>query len=102
MTMPTSDNTLPEQARKRINFDPTINLGHILTFAGVMLAGIGAYGNLDKRMTVSEVQNMVAAERTKEQDRRIKESLQDLKVDIKDVQRAVNDINRTLVAPEKK
>lgn len=91
-----------EHSRKRFHFDPTINLGHILTFAGFMVAGIGLYGNLDKRMTINEVQNTVAADRTNDQDKRIKESLQELKSDIKDVQRAVNDINRTLVITEKK
>jgi hypothetical protein len=37
-----------------MRFDPTINLGHCLTFAGFMVAGFGAYGALDKRVTVVE------------------------------------------------
>ncbi len=96
MTMTTPDILLPDNSRKRFNFDPTINLGHVLTFIGFMLAGFAAYGNLDKRQTVVEVQNTAAIERSADQDKRIKESLQELKTDIKDVQRAVNDINRTL------
>jgi hypothetical protein len=100
--MTTPDILLPDHARKRFHFDPTINLGHVLTFIGFMLAGFAAYGNLDKRQTVVEVQNSAAIERSGEQDKRIKESLSELKTDIKDVQRAVNDINRTLALTGKK
>lgn len=90
--------------RKRVQFDPTINLGHILTFVGFMLAGFGAWGNIDKRITLTEVQAGAAVERTNDQDRRMNETLKELKTDIKDVRQAVNDINRTLaiVAPGKK
>lgn len=100
--MTTPDILLPDASRKRFHFDPTINLGHVLTFIGFMLAGFAAYGNLDKRLTIAEVQNTAAIERTSEQDKRIKESLQELRADVKDVQRAVNDINRTLAMTGKK
>ncbi|MBH2008082.1 MAG: hypothetical protein I8H71_00375 [Xanthomonadaceae bacterium] len=89
--------------RKRVQFDPTINLGHILTFVGFMLAGFGAWGNIDKRITLTEVQATAAIERTNDQDKRMGETLKDLRTDIKDVRQAVNDINRTLaMAPGKK
>lgn len=110
MTHPVSDSTFgaapPERTyrQSRVRFDPTINLGHILTFVGFMLAGFAAYGNIDKRITLTELQSTAAVERTGEQDKRMSESLKELKTDIKDVQRAVNDINRTLaiVAPGKR
>lgn len=94
----------PPQHRQRIKYDPTVNLGHILTFVGFMLAGFGAWGNIDKRITLTEVQATAALERTTEQDKRMSEVLKELKTDVKDVQRAVNDINRTLaiVAPGKR
>lgn len=90
--------------RKRVQFDPTINLGHILTFVGFLLAGFGAWGNIDKRITLTEMQSTAAVERTNDQDKRMSETLKELKTDIKDVRQAVNDINRTLaiVAPGKK
>lgn len=89
--------------RKRVQFDPTINLGHILTFVGFMLAGFGAYGNIDKRITLTEMQSTAAVERTNDQDKRMSETLKELKTDIKDVRQAVNDINRTLaMSPGKK
>lgn len=103
-TSPSNFGNLESMPRKRVQFDPTINLGHILTFVGFMLAGFGAWGNIDKRITLTEVQATAAVERTNDQDKRMNETLKDLRTDIKDVQRAVNDINRTLaiVAPGKK
>lgn len=39
---------------KRFSFDPTINLGHLLTFIGFLATGFGAYATLDKRLSVQE------------------------------------------------
>lgn len=103
-TTPSEFATLDPTMRTRIRYDPTVNLGHILTFVGFMLAGFGAYGNIDKRITLTEANATAAVDRTNEQDKRMSEALKELKTDVKDVQRAVNDINRTLaiVAPGKR
>jgi hypothetical protein len=38
----------------RIKFDPTINLGHLLTFIGFIVAIFVGWTNLDKRVVVLE------------------------------------------------
>lgn len=43
-----------EPDKKGIKFDSTINLGHILTFLGFMIAGLTAWTTLDKRVVVLE------------------------------------------------
>lgn len=43
-----------DQPRRGVKFDPTINLGHVLTFLALMIAGFGAWSALDKRVTVIE------------------------------------------------
>lgn len=43
-----------EEKPSRVRFDPTVNLGHILTFVGFLLAGLGAWTMLDKRIVVLE------------------------------------------------
>lgn len=48
----TEENTAPQH--KGIKWDATVNLGHILTFVGFMLAGFGAWSTLDKRVTIIE------------------------------------------------
>lgn len=44
----------PIEKPKRLQFDPTINLGHVLTFLGFVIMGFSAYTSLDKRVTVVE------------------------------------------------
>ena len=43
--------------RRRIVFDPTINLGHVLSFIAFLAVGGGAYLNIEKRVTVQEVRS---------------------------------------------
>ncbi|WP_250438718.1 hypothetical protein [Delftia tsuruhatensis] len=82
--------------RRRMVFDPTVNLGHMLTFVGFLVAGFSAYSTLDKRVSVTEIQATVAIERMREQDSRMKETLTDIRRDVKDLQKSVNDVNRYL------
>ena len=42
------------QKPKHFNFDPTVNLGHVLTFIGFIVSGFLAYQNVDKRISVLE------------------------------------------------
>lgn len=88
--------------RRRVTFDPTINLGHVLTFAGFLVTGFSAYSALDKRVTVVEQQAVAVVDRSREQDARLKDSLLELKSDVKELQRSVNDVNRTLTTPRPK
>lgn len=84
------------QHRRRVAFDPTINLGHVLTFIGFLVTGFSAYSALDKRVTLIESQTSAVLERSREQDSRMKETLTEIKSDMKDVQRSLNDVNRSL------
>lgn len=84
--------------RKRVAFDPTINLGHVLTFVGFLVTGFSAYSALDKRVAVIELQSAAVVERSREQDARIKETLVEIKTDVKDMQRSLQDVNRNLIA----
>lgn len=44
----------PLEGSKRPRFDPTINLGHLLTFVGFIAAGFGAWATLDSRIVKLE------------------------------------------------
>lgn len=74
----------------RPRFDPTINLGHILTFIGFLATGFGAYSHVDKRLSVVEVKAEIQAQKSSEYEARIKESLAEIKSDVKDVKRSVD------------
>jgi hypothetical protein len=85
-----------EPQRKRLSFDPTINLGHVLTGIMMLGAGFGAYSTLDRRLAVQEEKTSAIVLRQQEQQAQVKDSLQEIKSDVKDVQRSVNDVNRAL------
>lgn len=72
-----SQDTQPqEQARQRVKFDATINLGHILTFVGFLTAGFGAWSTLDKRLTVIEEHRYLQKQVDLSQDNRATEAAQ--------------------------
>lgn len=60
---------------KRITFDPTINLGHILTFLSLVIAGALAWAALNTRLAVLEDARIVQSARDATQDMLIKERI---------------------------
>jgi hypothetical protein len=93
--------TVTQTAPKRVSFDPTINLGHILTFVGFMASGFIAYNTLDKRITVQEqLLTSLSAQRI-ERDADQKERLAEIKADIKDLARLMADLTRIQNQPKK-
>jgi hypothetical protein len=56
--------------KPRISFDPTINLGHVLTFLGFLIAGFGAWASLDKRLVVIEENRSYQRQTDANQDQR--------------------------------
>lgn len=82
--------------RKRLNFDPTINAGHILTFISMVVAVMVSYSLLDKRVGVLEERSRDAIIQAADKQAEQKESLREIKSDIKDLQRSVNEISRAV------
>jgi hypothetical protein len=71
----------------RLRFDPTINAGHLLTFAGFIIAGFAGWTTLDKRVVVLEEQRKAQEVRDQAQDTRsaekfgeIRETMRDIKI----------------------
>lgn len=82
--------------RRRVTFDPSINLGHILTFCGFLATGSVAYFDLRERISVGEIRREsiaadLAAEKVRNQN-----TIIEMRDDIKEVRRGVNDILRSL------
>lgn len=82
----------------KIKFDPTVNLGHILTFASMVAAVMASYSLLDKRIGVLEERSNTAIVQAADRQGEQKESLKEIKGDIKELQRSVNDISRAMAA----
>lgn len=79
-----------------VKFDPTINLGHVLTFVSMVAAVMASYAILDKRVGVLEERSNAAIAQASDRQIEQKESLREIKSDIKDLQRSVNEISRAV------
>ncbi len=82
-------------SRRRLVFDPTINLGHILTFLGFLAVGGGAYLNIEKRVTVQEVRSELAYRAIEEEKARNGSNLSEIKNDIKEVRRGIDELRNS-------
>lgn len=81
----------PEQHQPRgVKFDPTVNLGHILTFVGFMVAIFTAWTTLDKRVTVIEERAAFQAQIDRNQDAKLTESMTSIKEALTDIRSNIN------------
>ena len=65
--------------RQKVKFDATINLGHILTFIGFLVAGFGAWTSLDKRVLVLEETKAYQQKLDAQQDQKAVDSINQMK-----------------------
>jgi hypothetical protein len=63
---------------RRVRYDPTVNLGHILTLLAMLAAGTAAWNAMDRRLTVLEEARVVQKERDISQDISSRERMFDL------------------------
>lgn len=83
--------------KKGISFDPTINLGHVLTFFSMLLACLAAYYTMDKRVTVLEERAVQIELKLRENNVAVKESLKEIKEDVKDMRNAVENVSSAII-----
>lgn len=79
-------------SRGGVKFDATINLGHILTFAGFIIAMFGAWTTLDKRVTVIEERAGFQSQVDRAQDAKLAESMVMIKEALADIRANINRI----------
>ena len=80
--------------RRRVRFDPTINLGHLLTFVGFLATGMAAYSDLKERIAVQAVRIQAAEAEAAAEKTRNRDSLREIKDDLKEIRRGVEDLAR--------
>lgn len=74
----------------KVKFDATINLGHILTFAGFIIAGFTAWSTLDKRLTVIEERASFQSQIDRQQDVRLVDNMAQIKESLIEIKSQVN------------
>lgn len=76
--------------RGGVKFDATINLGHVLTFVGFVIAGFTAWATLDKRLTVIEERATFQSQIDHAQDAKLVESMTQIKESLSDIKANIN------------
>lgn len=90
----TSPAPLDGHKQRRIRWDPTINLGHVLTFFGFLTTGAVGYFDLRERLAVQEVRVSTIETEGKAAAVRFQETLKEVRDDVREVRRGVEDLNR--------
>ena len=80
--------------RRRVSFDPTINLGHVLTFVGFVATGSVAYFDLRERIAINEQRVVGMGHEMKDERARTSEQLKELKSDMREIRQGINDLLR--------
>lgn len=76
--------------QRRIRFDGTINLGHLLTMVTFIAAGVVGWTAMDKRITVLEEARMVQQQIDKRQDEDRADMKKTVREDMKEIIRKVD------------
>lgn len=80
-----------------MKFDPTINAGHLLTFAGFIVAGFVGWTTLDKRVVILEQQRISQEYRDNSQDSRNDEFKSEIKDTLKDIKTTLEIVRSQVV-----
>lgn len=78
------------QGGNKLKFDPTINAGHLLTFAGFIIAGFAGWTTLDKRVVVLEEQRKSQDVRDQSQDSRSSEKFGEIRETMRDIKQTLD------------
>lgn len=81
------------QIKTGIRFDPTINLGHVLTFLGFLIAIFAAWVNLDKRVVVLEENRRTQQQIDNAQDVVLNQHMSQIRESLNDLRNGVQRLN---------
>ena len=85
IAMTNVSNQMLKESEHKIRFDSTINLGHILTFIGFIVAGFVAWSTVDKRVVVLEEARTMQVRVDARQDAAIEENKRIDREDLKEI-----------------
>lgn len=102
----TTDETIPGQLdaggqrrRSSVRWDPTINLGHVLTFISAMVASLSAvvlaWSDLRSKDVVHDQRLQSIESKALYEEARSRETLREMRDDIREVRRGIESIQRS-------
>lgn len=76
---------IQDPSERKIRFDATVNLGHILTFIGFIGTGAIAWSTMDKRVVVLEEARVTQQQIDRKQEEAISEQRRTVREDLKEI-----------------
>ena len=77
-------------------FDPTINLGHVLTFVGFLITGFIGWTTLDKRVVALEEAQKTQHQIDRAQDQILNQQMQHIRETLNELRAGVQRVNDRL------
>ena len=74
-----------QESEKRVKFDGTINLGHVLTFCGFIITGVAMWQTMDKRVVMLEEARTVQTATDHRQDVELMDTKKTAREDLKEI-----------------
>lgn len=90
----TSHQEATQPERKRITFDPTINAGHLLTFAGFLITLSVGWATLDKRVVVLEEARKTQDQIDRHQDAMQRANADSVRESLAEIKAGVRELNQ--------
>lgn len=81
------------EERRKLTFDPTINAGHLLTFAGFILSMMVGWSVLDKRVVVLEEARKTQAQVDQHQDAMQRSNVDSVHESLQEIKQGVRELN---------
>lgn len=85
-----------DQPKKGFQFDPKVDLGHILSFLGFIVMGFIGWMALDKRVVVLEENRHTQVQIDRHQDEMTRQQMGQIKDSLNELKDGVNKINDRL------
>lgn len=83
-----------DSKRRRVHFDPTINLGHVLTFLVMVASIMGVYSTVNSQIAMHSVRLDAIEKAATVEKAHLADTLQGLRDDVKETKRAVEQVQR--------
>lgn len=100
-TETTPDRLRPAYERKRVRWDPTINMGHLITMVTSMITSLvfvmASWAAIDKRVTVLEEARLVQRERDTDARDQLREKIDGLKEASKETRESIELLRREVI-----
>jgi uncharacterized membrane protein (DUF106 family) len=80
---------LDVKSRRRVHFDPTINLGHVLTFLVMVASIMGVYSTVNSQLAVHGVRLDAIEKAAIVEKAHLADTLNGLREDVKETKRAI-------------